>query len=487
MAVRGTGRQVVLALLSGLLLSAAGADAARLVVGAVGARDELPVRVLSGEPALEVVLLDGGVVELGRDEADDAVGDAEALVELLGGEAHLHLLGRGELEVVGRDAELLDLIELVDAEDAADVLAGRSGLLAEAGGHAAVAAGEGLLVDPLVAVVAAEGLLGGGDEVLLAGALGIVGLAADLVELLVEVVELGNAGHDVLVHHVGGLEDVVSLLPEEGDGVVDEGLVEKDAGVLEEVGPMSTDLLATLRFVSVDSPEQVVVGEGLGFWQGVLDGALRAGEEGLVAAVLGLEGLGVERNDEVVLLLVLGDGNLRIDDVANAIEELVPQGLGLGNLLVDLVDLGLHRLHLGHLLVAVLLGLLLGGDDLLLELVEGRLLLVPDLGQLPPFLILGQRLVDPLLGLEAGGHVLAPLGGISALVVSQLVDVDGHVGVSLLVVVVSQELRTGRGNATQQPGKATRLVPCLFGTDGRRPPINEKERDEPDDGPTHIT
>jgi len=58
-----------------------GADAAGLEVGAVGAGDKLAVRVLAREPPLQIVLFDGGIVELTGDDAYDAVPDAEALVE----------------------------------------------------------------------------------------------------------------------------------------------------------------------------------------------------------------------------------------------------------------------------------------------------------------------------------------------------------------------------------------------------------------------
>ena len=62
---------------------------AGLVVGAVGAGDELLVLALEGEPGLEIVLLGGSVVESTRDNADDTVGQAEGLVELLGSVDHL--------------------------------------------------------------------------------------------------------------------------------------------------------------------------------------------------------------------------------------------------------------------------------------------------------------------------------------------------------------------------------------------------------------
>lgn len=47
---------------------------------------------------------------------------------------------------------------------------------------------------------------------------------AYLVELLVELLELGHAAHHVLVHEVGRLQDRVVALAEERDAVVDQRL-----------------------------------------------------------------------------------------------------------------------------------------------------------------------------------------------------------------------------------------------------------------------
>lgn len=54
-------------------------------------------------------LFDGGVVELPGDDVDDAVGDAEGLVELLGGQNHLGLHLAGHLQVALAHHELLHL------------------------------------------------------------------------------------------------------------------------------------------------------------------------------------------------------------------------------------------------------------------------------------------------------------------------------------------------------------------------------------------
>ena len=87
-AARGERRvehvDVLLLALAHLLVAAADLHGAALVVRAVGAGDELAELLLVGEPGLEVVLLDGGVVELAADDVDDVVGEAERLHVLLG-------------------------------------------------------------------------------------------------------------------------------------------------------------------------------------------------------------------------------------------------------------------------------------------------------------------------------------------------------------------------------------------------------------------
>ena len=113
-------------------------------------------------------LLGGGVVEGARHNVDHSVGDAKRLVERLAVPDHLlEHLPRGVV-VGGRDTELLDLLELMHAEDAEGVAAVAASLLAEAGGEARVAKGQGRGIDPHVEVVGSDGLLAGGNEVLLA-------------------------------------------------------------------------------------------------------------------------------------------------------------------------------------------------------------------------------------------------------------------------------------------------------------------------------
>src|SRR6185437_10690124 len=123
---------------------------ARLVVGRVRARRQLAVALLAGQPRLAVVLLGGRVAEVVDGDVDDAVGQRELAQDLLlDREDALVLIGG----VLGRDeAEHLDLLELVHAEDAARVLPGRTGLAAEARGEAGVAQRQLLALQDLAVV-----------------------------------------------------------------------------------------------------------------------------------------------------------------------------------------------------------------------------------------------------------------------------------------------------------------------------------------------
>ena len=116
------------------------AQAARLVVGRVRRRRQLPVALLARQPRLAVVLLRRGRAQVAGGDVHDAVRDLEVLQDLLlDREQPLVLLSRGR----GLDErEHLHLVELVHAEDAARVLAGGARLAPEAGREARVAQGQ---------------------------------------------------------------------------------------------------------------------------------------------------------------------------------------------------------------------------------------------------------------------------------------------------------------------------------------------------------
>ena len=220
------------------------------------------MRLRPREPRFEVVLLRRCVVERAAHNVDDAVRDAERLVELRGGGGGGGV--RWEVEVVVRAAvaaavaarhllrvldhlllhlprnvalgarqrELLDLLELVDAEDPQLVAAVRPRLLPEARRVAGVADRQLLRRQPLAGVVRADRLLRSGDQVLvLAGARHLRGAMrwrgrrriADriarrkiaparncaprhLVQRLVIIGELRDLPHQRLVHREGRLQ-----------------------------------------------------------------------------------------------------------------------------------------------------------------------------------------------------------------------------------------------------------------------------------------
>lgn len=101
-----------------------------LVVRAVRARDKFTEFVEAREVTLKIVLLGGSIVELARNDRDDTVRDVQRLVEFLRDSDHL-LVHRPRSLRRGDD-ELLDLLELVYAEDTTNVLTVRAGLLSEA-------------------------------------------------------------------------------------------------------------------------------------------------------------------------------------------------------------------------------------------------------------------------------------------------------------------------------------------------------------------
>jgi hypothetical protein len=62
---------------------------ARLVVKAVGARDELLVLLLEREPGLQVVLLGSSIVQCAGNDSHNVVRELQGLVELLGSGHHV--------------------------------------------------------------------------------------------------------------------------------------------------------------------------------------------------------------------------------------------------------------------------------------------------------------------------------------------------------------------------------------------------------------
>src|SRR5207253_6919050 len=106
-------------------------EPAGLKVRAVAARLGLPIPAPAGHPRLDIVLAGRGIAEVSGRDVDDPVGEPEVLPQpLLQGKEVVVLLPR-PIGVAVR--EHLHLVELVDAEHPARVLAVRPGFPPEAG------------------------------------------------------------------------------------------------------------------------------------------------------------------------------------------------------------------------------------------------------------------------------------------------------------------------------------------------------------------
>lgn len=84
-----------------------------------------------------------------------------------------------------------------------------------------------------------------------------------LVELLVEIFELGSLPHVVLEHELRCLQGGVSPLREELQAVVDQGLVQENTPLPEEIAAVTDNLGTSLGIVSVQPEENLVVGKAL--------------------------------------------------------------------------------------------------------------------------------------------------------------------------------------------------------------------------------
>ena len=140
---------------------------AGLEIDAVGAGGDLAVGVLGGQPDFQVIGLGGTEAHVARTQGDDAVGQLQ-LFQQGAGMAH-HDLQLVEAVIRMGEAHHLHLGELVQADQAARVLAGGAGLGTEAGRGGTVGAGQVGLVQHLAGVDVGQGHLGGGDEVVVPG------------------------------------------------------------------------------------------------------------------------------------------------------------------------------------------------------------------------------------------------------------------------------------------------------------------------------
>mmetsp|Transcript_12717 Transcript_12717/g.46955 ORF Transcript_12717/g.46955 Transcript_12717/m.46955 type:complete len:323 (-) Transcript_12717:17-985(-) len=281
----------------------------------------------------------------------------------------------------------------------------RAGLFPEAHAEATVLQRQLRLLHPLAAVEAADGLLGGGDQILL----GVL-LASDLVQSLVKLAQLGHAGHDLLVHHVGRLQQGEAPGPREGDGVVDDRLVEQHAGIREEVALVPGHLGAPAGLVASDHVEQLMVRNRLAGRRPALAGRRRPVDEGVIVGVL-----------------VVAGGHVLGNDVADLSEELVSHLRQRRHRLLQLRHVPVDGLLLGHHLFRRLLLRLVYLGQLLLQITLVLPTRVDCALRRSPGIVCLDDLVHQLLGGIASALRLADLVRVSAGAIgSEEVDVQRH-------------------------------------------------------------
>jgi hypothetical protein len=144
-------------------------------------------------------------------------------------------------------------------------------------------------------------LLRGGDEVEIL----VFSVAADFVELVIEVTELAGLSHDLLLQEEGRLQQIVSTFMQEIDTVIDQCVVEKYPHTLEEVSAMTSDVLTPLRVVPAECLEYFVVVESSAFV-----GDLESGDV-------------APRADHFVVVLVVADTDGVVDEIADGVDEFI--------------------------------------------------------------------------------------------------------------------------------------------------------------------
>jgi hypothetical protein len=144
-------------------------------------------------------------------------------------------------------------------------------------------------------------LLRGGDEVEIL----VFSVAADFVELVIEVTELAGLSHDLLLQEKGWLQQIVSAFMQEIDTVIDQCVVEQYPNTLEEVSAMTSDVLTPLRVVPAECLEYFVVVESSAFV-----GDLECGDVAPGA-------------DHFVVILVVADADGVVDEIADGVDEFI--------------------------------------------------------------------------------------------------------------------------------------------------------------------
>ena len=280
---------------------------------------------------------------------DGAVGNIQPFQDVLGAAGHAFVLSQRILGPGQRDH--LDLLELVLAQHAAGVLAGRAGLGAEALGPGGVAPGQGGLVDDLAGVQVGQGHLRRRDQPpAVLGAVEVVGEFRQLPGADQHLVahqnrrpDLGQAVHIYMnIQHKLGQRPVQ---PDQRAGQDDEAGAGEFGGGFEVHAPHGLAELVVLLgregegVRGAPAAEFLVVGLGVAVGDAVErcvgDGEHEVGEATVLGRRLGLEAgdlvlLGGHQGAEPFEFIVVAAG-LGLADLARGGVALGLRGLGFGD------------------------------------------------------------------------------------------------------------------------------------------------------------
>jgi len=297
----GSVQHVNINLLVSVLQSISGLEGSGLVISAVRARNELSESVIAWEPSFKIVLHGSSVVKFPGHNVDNLVGKSKSLVKSFRGLDHSVELIPG-FAWVAVD-ELLNLFELMDSEDTPDISSVGASFFAEAGGNTSISERKVSGLDPLLHVEGRDWLLRGCDEIKWL----IVVSSFNLVKVLGEVRELASLLHDGFFHEEGGLDLSVVTLSQLGHTVGDEGLVKLHAQAFQVVAAMTSDARSTFHLEHVKASHDLVMTK-----------LSKLASISLEAAV----GFAPSAHN-FVICLILGNGDVRVDDVANLSKQLL--------------------------------------------------------------------------------------------------------------------------------------------------------------------
>ena len=176
------------------------------------------------------------------------------------------------------DAELFDLLELMDTEDTPSVSAVGTSFFSEASRVTTIAQRQVLAFNDAVQVEGAERLFRSGNQIQVT----VVVVASDFVELFIVLFQLSNLVHNISLHEEWGLNSSVLSLAQELQAVVDQGLVQVHGDTLQVVATVTGSSRASFGVVAVNHVHQLVV-----VLEPVLVGTFRA--HNFVNTVIGLD------------------------------------------------------------------------------------------------------------------------------------------------------------------------------------------------------